>query len=415
MAQAYIDEGPAGGNKMMAQFDEVAATMAEEVDVFLAETESQTASLLSAQQNLAESTGQLITIGSLIILSGIVFVYLIMARALRCLPLVVAEIERIADGDLTSTIEITRQDEFGSLMIGIQGMQKRLLEMVSQIESTTSQLSTASEEVSVVMSQTSANIQEQQLETEQIATAINEMGRAVSDVADKVVKTSSAANGANIETANGQKVVDETVKGVQNLAQQIETTANVIAEVEQNSENINTVLDVVKGIAEQTNLLALNAARAGEQGRGFAVVADEVRTLAGRTQESTEEINQIIEKLQSGSHKAVDSMNLSREQSRNVVEQAGMAGSSLSTIASSVSQIDDMSTQIATAAEQQSAVADNMNSNIDRIKDMAASNASSSHQTSQAGLDLASELQGLVDHFQVYKHASETDQGIFQQ
>ncbi len=321
-------------------------------------------------------------------------------------------LEVIASGDLTYKVTVDGRDEIGKQQQSMQTMCKKLLEMISQINTTTGQLSTAAEEVSVITTQTSANIQQQQSETEQIATAMSEMSATVREVAENVGNTSTAANYANAATEEGGKVMEGAVQGIQQLAEQIDNTADVIAHVEQDSENINTVLDVIKGIAEQTNLLALNAAieaaRAGEQGRGFAVVADEVRTLAGRTQESTAEINQIIEKLQSGSRNAVQAMSQSREQARTVVDQATLAGSSLTTIAKSVSQIDEMSTQIATAAEEQHTVAEDMNRNIVQISDMATQNASGAVQTSQAGQDLArmaSELRGLVEQFQVYGKA----------
>ncbi len=318
----------------------------------------------------------------------------------------------IASGDLTYKVTVDGRDEIGKLQQSMQTMCNNLLDLISRIDTTTAQLSTAAEEVSVVTVRTSTNIQQQQSETEEIATAMSEMSATVREVAENVGNTSAAANNANAETKEGGEVVEGAVQGIQQLAEQIEKAANVIAHVEQDSENINTVLDVIKGIAEQTNLLALNAAieaaRAGEQGRGFAVVADEVRTLAGRTQESTAEINKIIDKLQSGSRNAVQAMSQSREQARTVVDQATLAGSSLTTIAKSVSQIDEMSAQIATAAEEQSVVVEDMNRNIVRISDMATQNASSAGQTSQAGQDLArmaSELQGLVKQFQVVEKA----------
>ncbi|MET0120222.1 MAG: methyl-accepting chemotaxis protein [Candidatus Thiodiazotropha sp. 6PLUC9] len=314
----------------------------------------------------------------------------------------------IASGDLTQTIVVSGRDEISNMQKSLQGMLGRLKMMISNIQSTTIQLSTAAEEVSVVTTQTSANIQQQQSETDQIATAMNEMASTVQDVAMNVSNTSNATREANVETESSREIVGDAVKGIQQLADQLESGAEVITQVEKDSEVINTVLEVIKGIAEQTNLLALNAAieaaRAGEQGRGFAVVADEVRTLAGRTQESTTEINQIIEKLQSGSKNAVQSMNLSRENAKAVVDKATMAGNSLTTIAKSASNIDQMSSQIATAAEEQSAVAEEMNRSIVRINDMTTQNATAAKQTELAGRELAqmaTKLQGVVDEFKL--------------
>ena len=408
MAQAYIDEGASGGNRMMGQFDEVAAKMAEEVDGFLVDVQERTAASLSAQQELAGSAQYLIGLGSFIILLGIGLIYFIMSRALAFLPKAVAELHRVAEGDLTSSIEVNRQDEIGSLMQGVQSMRDRLLAMVSQIADTTRHLSSAVEDVSSVTTQTTNNILQQQSETEQVATAMNEMTATVQEVAQSITTTAHAATEAHDETLSGRKVVEQAIEAMQQLTNQIETTSNVIHQVEQDSDSISTVLDVIKSIAEQTNLLALNAAieaaRAGEQGRGFAVVADEVRTLASRTQQSTEEINQMIDKLQSGSRQAVQVMSQSRAQTQSASEQASAAGASLAAIANTVGRINDMSTQIASAAEEQSAVSEEINRNIVRINDMSGQTAIGAEQTAAANqglVRLAEELQGLVGQFKV--------------
>jgi len=408
MAQAYIDEGPAGGNQMMAQFDTVAAQMSEKVDSFLTAVEEQTAAVLSAQQALATSARNSITIGSLVILLGVGFVYFIMSRALSYLPRVVTELQQIADGDLTSSIDISRKDEFGDLMRGLQAMQQQLQKVVSLITGTTSHLSEAAEEMSTVTKQSSDNIQQQQAETCQVATAMNEMTVTVQDVAKSIADTAHAADEANNETTKGRQVVEASIEQINQLALQIETASNVINQVEQDSDHISTVLDVIVSIAEQTNLLALNAAieaaRAGEQGRGFAVVADEVRTLASRTQESTKEINHMIEKLQSGSREAVQVISKSQEQTQSAVQQAAQASTSLATIASTVVHINDMSTQIANAAEEQSAVSEEINRNIVRVNDMSTEASECAGKTAQASQELATmaaELQNLVRQFKI--------------
>jgi methyl-accepting chemotaxis protein len=317
-------------------------------------------------------------------------------------------LETIASGDLTKEVVVSGRDEIGKLQQAAASMQGHLREMISHISDTTTQLSTAADEVSVVTAQTSANIQQQQDETEQITTAMSQMSTTVREVSLNIGNTSTAASEANDEAENGRMMVKKAVQGVHRLGDQIERNAEVISEVERDSKNIYAVLEVIQSVAEQTNLLALNAAieaaRAGEQGRGFAVVADEVRTLAGRTQESTTEINQMIDNLQHNSVNAVKAMEESRQHAKCVVEQAENADSALNAISEAVSQIDQMSSQIATAAEEQSTVTDEISRNIEHINTMATQNATGSQQTSAAGEELsrmASSLQKLVGEFRL--------------
>ncbi|MEW8627010.1 MAG: methyl-accepting chemotaxis protein [Candidatus Thiodiazotropha sp.] len=400
----------------LKEADKLAEAIEREEDKLINQTES----LLHDVETFTEEAGHraaehehaaittLMTLAALSLLVGISVSWLLSKNITKRVSYSVEQLQTIASGNLTNELKVSGRDEIGKLQQSMLSMQQRLRDMIRQITDTTIQLSTTADEVATITTQTNDNIQQQQSETEQITTAMTQMSTTVREVTLNIGATSDAASDANFQVKNGQEMVTNARNGVNKLGEQIETNATLIAELEQNSENIDSVLEVIKSIAEQTNLLALNAAieaaRAGEQGRGFAVVADEVRTLAGRTQDSTSEINQMIEILQTNSATAVEAMEVSRQQASAVVEQAQSADTALQAIATSVAQIDQMSSQIATAAEEQSSVTEEMNRNIDHINSMATLNASGSQQTSAAGEELsrmASSLQQMVAAFRV--------------
>ncbi|MFO7603183.1 MAG: methyl-accepting chemotaxis protein, partial [Gammaproteobacteria bacterium] len=315
-----------------------------------------------------------------------------------------------ADNDLTLRSAVSSRDEIGGMAHAFNTMLEKFEALIQQVTSSATQLATASEEVSSVAQDSARNVDRQRHETDQVATAINEMTATVQEVASNATNASGAATNADNEAKGGHAVVEGAAQAIARLATEIENAAGVIKDVEQDSENIGSVLDVIKGIAEQTNLLALNAAieaaRAGEQGRGFAVVADEVRTLASRTQQSTREIEAMIEKLQSGARNAVTVMGQSREQAQSGVEQAREAMQSLDAIARAVATISDMNTQIASAAEEQAAVSEEINKNVSSISQISEQTASGTEQTTAAADELARlavHLQQLIAQFRIQK------------
>ncbi|MFP6847456.1 MAG: methyl-accepting chemotaxis protein [Pseudomonas sp.] len=315
---------------------------------------------------------------------------------------------QVADGDLTADISTERRDEIGQLMQAIQRMTEGLRNLIGQLSNGITQLATAAEELSAVTEQASAGVTEQRMETEQVATAMNQMAATVQDVARNAEQAAGSAQDAEDQTRKGSTIVQQAISRIEQLAQAVESSAAAIGRLKGDSANIGTVLDVIKSIAEQTNLLALNAAieaaRAGDAGRGFAVVADEVRALARRTQESTQQIEQLVATLQNGAENAVTAMAQSSGMAGDTVEAARQAGTALTMIDEAVSRIQQMNQQIATASEEQSSVAEEINRSVSNIRDIAEQSAAAAEETSAASVDLArlgSDLQLQVNRFRV--------------
>ncbi|MCL6700118.1 methyl-accepting chemotaxis protein [Pseudomonas sp. T1.Ur] len=316
--------------------------------------------------------------------------------------------ENVARGDLTRPIETHGNDEVSRLLKALATMQQNLRQTLQSISGSATQLATAADELNAVTLDSTQSLQQQNNEIEQAATAVTEMTTAVEEVARNAVSTSDATRQSSESATLGQERVSDTVEAISALASDVQVTGGLVQSLASQSQDIGKVLDVIRAIAEQTNLLALNAAieaaRAGESGRGFAVVADEVRALAYRTQQSTQEIEQMVQGMRNGATQALDSMQASSSRAASTLAMAERAGEALQTITASVHQIHERNLVIASAAEEQAQVAREVDRNLVNIRDLSVRSATGADQTSASSHELsqlANSLRTMVQRFQV--------------
>lgn len=364
------------------------------------------------EQDLASQTAKTFSIiGTLVaVILGIGITRLIVRGIVNPILKTNKILEDVANGqgDLTKRLVVESDDEIGQLSGHFNQFISKLQDVITDIIDSANQLAAAAEQMATVSQQSNQILSLQNNETIQVATAINEMNAAVEEVARNTENATTAAKNADSESKSGNKLVNETITSIRELAVEIDSSSEVLDRLQLHSENIGTVLDVIKSIADQTNLLALNAAieaaRAGEQGRGFAVVADEVRTLAKRTQDSTSEIERIISDLQLGAEQAVTVMVNSKTKSSATVAKGKQTGEFLLSVTNAINTILEMNTQIAAAAQEQSVVTQEVSRNISNIQNISEETSAGAKQataTSNEVAQLSSELQRLVSQFRV--------------
>nr|WP_068829389.1 methyl-accepting chemotaxis protein [Pseudomonas sp. BMS12] len=372
------------------------------------------ADLQQLQAGLAEQAHKdtlgMALVGLLIAALGLLVIWFVGYGIARPLKQMVGMLDDIAkgDGDLTVRLQVDRADELGQIAGGFNTFLDKLQVMIRDVVSSVQKVSDSSEHTADIAIRTNEGVQRQMAEIDQVATAVHEMTATAQDVARNATQAAEAANHADHSANDGKSIVQQTASAIGALATEIGRATGVVQTLAKDSENINAILTAIRGIAEQTNLLALNAAieaaRAGEQGRGFAVVADEVRNLAQKTQQATEEIQSMIQQLQHGTREVVSVMEQSQARTDESVQQAAAAAEALESITQAVSVINDMNTQIASAAEEQSAVAEDINRNVTNIGQVAAEVAGGADEASQASAELtklAEQQRRLINQFRV--------------
>ncbi|MEX5539788.1 methyl-accepting chemotaxis protein [Pseudomonas poae] len=389
------------------------AANAEQINVALGKlTDFNNAQLAIINQSAADQYSSAFNwvVGLLIIASllTLLFAWLLTKSITQPIALALEAAETIAEGNLTRPIKVDGTDEAGRLLLAMQKMQEKLRDTLMRISGSATQLASAAEELNAVTDESARGLAQQDNEIEQAATAVNEMTSAVEEVARNAVSTSEASKNATASAGDGRDLVHETVNAIERMSGDVQSTADLIDNLAEESRDIGKVLDVIRGLADQTNLLALNAAieaaRAGEAGRGFAVVADEVRALAHRTQQSTSEIERLVGSIQGGTQKAVSSMRNSTDRAESTLNIAKGAGLALETINTAVIEINERNLVIAAAAEEQAAVAREVDRNLVNIRDLSTQSSNGAAQTSAASGELtrlAVDLNSMVSRFRL--------------
>jgi methyl-accepting chemotaxis protein len=342
-------------------------------------------------------------------IAATIFLALMLTRSIvRPLTQAVEVANVVASGDLSQTIQIEGEDEPAQLLTALRSMQQSLRTTIQSISDSSNQLASASEELHAVTEDSTRGLHQQNNEIEQAATAVNEMTAAVEEVARNAVSTSEASKETDQTAQQGREQVRQTVDSISHLAADVTATADEVEQLASRVRDISQVLDVIRSIAEQTNLLALNAAieaaRAGDAGRGFAVVADEVRALAHRTQQSTQEIEQMIGGIQQGTERSVTSMQNSNLRARSTLEVAREAGVALENITQAIASINERNLVIASASEEQAQVAREVDRNLVNIRDLSLQTSAGANQTSAASQELsrlAIDMNNLVARFRI--------------
>lgn len=413
-----LSEGMVNGNLDPSEIPQLVQTMNDKLSITKDELNRFNEAALKAFNDTVEAsnaaTQDALVVSLGLSVGAILIIILISASSVilitRNLNLMLESLKDIAsgEGDLTKRIEQTSQDEIGDLVYWFNLFMQKLHESINEVVKSITPLASVSDDLGGMTTKTSQITDQQSRATDEVTRFVDEMFRSVQNVAQNASSAADAAKEADIEAKAGRSVVTQSVESINDLASEVERAAKVIAKLETDTENVGTILDVIKGIAEQTNLLALNAAieaaRAGEQGRGFAVVADEVRTLASRTQDSTQEIQRVIEELQSAARSAAEVMSHSQEQAKNSVDQAAKTDNSLATITEKVGSITRMNTEIADATGQQEKVSNNIKTNVEGIRanaEAAVKNVQEVGAASESLLEISNNLRKITAQFKV--------------